>query len=77
MCWAFGVEGVQNLTRFTYRDPRVNSQLASSAQGIYLLSSFLCVDGWNNTIMIARLEKQLERSEFPYFPLCVVLYYVQ
>lgn len=77
MCWAFGVEGVQNLARFTYRDPRVNSKQASSAQGICLLSSFLCVDGLNNTIMLARLETQLEISEFPYCPLCVILYYVQ
>lgn len=77
MCWAFGVEGVENLACFTYRDPRVDSQQASSAQGTVLLSSFLCVDGWNDTIMIARLEKQLERSEFPYCPLFVILYYVQ
>lgn len=41
----------------------------------YCLLSYDCIDGRNNTIMISRLEKQQERSEFPYCPLFVIIMY--
>lgn len=63
----------------TYRDPRVNSQQVSSAQlrvFAYCLLYYVLTVG-NNTIMIARPEKPIERSEFPYCTLGVISYYVQ
>lgn len=79
MCWAFGVEGVQNLARFTVpteiQELIPNKRVALRVFAYCLLYYVLTVG--NNTIMIARLDKPIERSEFPYCTLGVILYYVQ